>query len=148
MTGELTIFKQGGQVSTAFQGVHLPTQRLDDGVSAGFAKVSYKGSKWGIKYQGQYHPVQARMPDNTIIQSPFLDVVILRAAAHPSKAWYEGVYAEGDNAPPDCWSTNGFKPDVGVPKQQCATCIGCQWNVWGSKVNRDTGEATRGKACM
>jgi hypothetical protein len=149
MTGELTIFKTGGhQPSTAFQGVHLPTSRLDDGVSAGFAKVSYKGSKWGIKYQGQYHPAQARMPDGTIIQSPFLDVVILRAAGHPSKAWYEGLYAEGDSAPPDCWSTNGFKPDVGVPKMQCQTCVGCQWNVWGSKVNRDTGEATRGKACM
>lgn len=148
MTGELTIFRQGGQVSTAFQGVHLPQQRLDDGVSAGFAKVSYKGSKWGIKYQGQYNPVQARMPDGTIIQSPFLDVVILRAAGHPSKAWYEGLYAEGDSAPPDCWSTNGFKPDVGVPKIQSPTCVGCQWNVWGSKVNRDTGEATRGKACM
>jgi hypothetical protein len=146
--GELTIFKQGGQVSTAFQGVLLPSQRLDDGVSAGFAKLSYKGSKWGIKYQGAYHPVQARMPDGTIIQSPFLDIVILRAAGHPSKAWYEGLYSEGDNAPPDCWSTNGLKPDVGVPKMQCPTCVGCQWNVWGSKVNRDTGEATRGKACM
>lgn len=149
MTGELTIFRQGGMVpSTAFQGVSLPIQRLDDGVSAGFAKLSYKGGRWGIKYQGQYNPVQARMPDGTIIQSPFLDVVILRSAGHPSKAWYEGLYAEGDNAPPDCWSTNGFKPDIGVPKQQSPTCIGCQWNVWGSKVNRDTGEATRGKACM
>ena len=84
---ELTIFKQGGMVpSTAFQGVNLPSQRLDDGVSAGFAKVSYKGGRWGIKYQGQYTPVQARMPDGTVIQSPFLDVVLLRSAGHPSKA--------------------------------------------------------------
>jgi hypothetical protein len=84
MSGDLTIFRNGGAPSTAFKGVHLPTQRLDDGVSAGFAKMSYKGSKWGIKYQGQYVPVQARMPDGSIIQSPFLDVVILRSAGHPS----------------------------------------------------------------
>jgi hypothetical protein len=149
MTGELTIFKTGAVVSAKFKDADLPTQRLDDGVSAGFGRISYKGSKWGIRYQGAYTPIQARMPDNTIIQSPFLDVVILRAAGHPNKAWYEGAYTEGDTSqPPDCWSSNGAVPDTGAPKRQSRTCVGCQHNVWGSKINRDTGQATRGKACM
>lgn len=149
MTGELTIFKNGGVPSTKFKGADLPSQRLDDGVSAGFGRVSYKGSKWGIRYQGAYTPIQARMPDNTIIQSPFLDVVILRAAGHPNKAWYEGAYTEGDTSqPPDCWSSNGAIPDTGAPKKQSRTCVSCPHNVWGSKINRDTGQATRGKACM
>ena len=149
MVGELTIFKTGATPSLKFKGADLPTQRLDDGVSAGFARVSYKGSKWGIRYQGAYTPIQARMPDGTMIQSPFLDVVILRASGHPNKAWYAGAYSEGEiGQPPDCWSSNGQVPDAGAPKKQSKTCLGCQWNVWGSKINRDTGLATKGKACM
>jgi hypothetical protein len=149
MTGELTIFRNGSVPSTRFKDAPLPTQRLDDGVSAGFPRVSYKGSKWGIRYQGAYTPIQMMMQDRTVIQSPFLDVVILRAAGHPNKAWYAGAYTEGEQtAPPDCWSSNGAVPDAGAPNKQSRTCVGCPHNVWGSKVNRDTGQATRGKACM
>jgi hypothetical protein len=149
MTGELTIFKTGATPSLKFKGADLPTQRLDDGVSAGFARVSYKGSKWGIRYQGAYTPIQARMPDGTVIQSPFLDVVILCASGHPNKAWYAGAYSEGETStPPDCWSSNGFAPDAGAPNKQSKTCLGCPHNVWGSKINRDTGLASKGKACM
>jgi len=149
MTQELTIFKTNQVPSTKFAGVTLPTQRLDDGVSAGFPRVSYKGSKWGIRYQGAYTPIQVRMPDGMTIQSPYLDVVILKASGHPNKAWYAGAYDEGDtNTPPDCWSSNGQTPDIGAPNKQSRTCLGCVHNVWGSKVNRDTGQNTRGKACM
>ena len=149
MTNELTIFKNGAVPSLKFKGAELPKQRLDDGVSAGFARISYKGSKWGIRYQGAYTPIQARMPTGELIQSPFLDVVILRAAGHPNKAWYAGAYSEGEmSQPPDCWSSNGQVPDAGAPNRQSTTCLGCKWNVWGSKINRDTGLATKGKACM
>jgi hypothetical protein len=149
MTGELTIFKTGATPSLKFKGADLPSQRLDDGVSAGFARVSYKGSKWGIRYQGAYTPIQARMPDGTVIQSPFLDVVILRASGHPNKAWYAGAYTEGETStPPDCWSSNGHAPDIAAPNRQSKTCLGCPHNVWGSKINRDTGLASKGKACM
>jgi hypothetical protein len=145
----LTIFRNGSaQVSTRFQGVQLPTERLDDGVGAGFARVTFKGKQWGYKYQGQNYPIPYPMPDGSVIPSPYLDIVILRASGHPSKAWYEGAYQEGNMGPPDCWSTNGVIPDQSAPKRQAKTCNGCPHNVWGSKVNRDTGQATRGKACM
>jgi hypothetical protein len=146
----LTIFRNGGAVavSNRFQGVQLPTERLDEGVGAGFARVTYKGSKWGFKYQGETKPILYPMPDGSVIPSPYLDIVILRASAHPSKAWYEGAYQEGNMGPPDCWSTNGIVPDQASPKRQAKQCQGCQHNVWGSKINRDTGQATRGKACM
>jgi hypothetical protein len=39
-------------------------------------------------------------------------------------------------------------PDSGAPNKQSRTCVGCPHNVWGSKTNRETGLATRGKACM
>jgi hypothetical protein len=145
----LTIFRNGSaQVSTRFQGVQLPVERLDDGVGAGFARVTYKGKQWGFKYQGQNFPIPYPMPDGSVIPSPYLDIVILRASSHPSKAWYEGAYQEGNMGPPDCWSTNGVIPDQSAPKRQAKQCASCPHNVWGSKVNRDTGQATRGKACM
>jgi len=146
----LTIFRNGGavQVSNRFQGVQLPTERLDEGVGAGFARVTYKGSKWGFKYQGETKPILYPMPDGSVIPSPYLDIVILRASAHPSKAWYEGAYQEGNMGPPDCWSTNGVVPDQASPKRQAKQCAACPHNIWGSKINRDTGQATRGKACM
>lgn len=144
----LTIFKTGAQVSTAFRGITLPTARLDEGVEAGFARVTYKGKNWGVRYQGKMFGIPFRMPDGTVINSPWLDVVLLRAAHRPNKAWYEGSYTEGDSQPPDCWSSDGHKPDESAPKRQSPTCVGCKWNVWGSKVQRETGVATRGKACM
>jgi hypothetical protein len=145
----LTIFRNGAAVVSArFQGVQLPTERLDDGIGAGFARVTYKGSKWGFKYQGETKPILYPMPDGSVIPSPYLDIVILRASNHPSKAWYEGAYQEGNMGPPDCWSTNGVVPDQASPKRQARQCNGCPHNVWGSKINRDTGQATRGKACM
>lgn len=144
----LTIFKNGGVVSTKFQGVQLPSERLDDGVGAGFARVTYKGGKWGFKFQGQFFPITYPMQDGTVIPSPYLDIVILRASNHPSKAWYENAYQEGHIGPPDCWSTNGIVPDAQAPKRQARTCNGCDHNTWGSKINRETGMATRGKACM
>ena len=146
----LTIFRNGGavQVSNRFAGVQLPTTRLDEGVGAGFARVTYKGSKWGIKYQGETKPILYPMPDGSVIPSPYLDIVILRASSHSSKAWYEGAYQEGNSGPPDCWSTNGVVPDQASPKRQAKQCASCPHNLWGSKINRDTGQATRGKACM
>lgn len=146
----LTIFRNGGavQVSNKFQGVQLPTTRLDEGVGAGFARCTYKGSKWGIKYQGETKPILYPMPDGSVIPSPYLDIVILKASSHSSKAWYEGAYQEGNMGPPDCWSTNGVVPDQASPKRQSRQCVSCPHNLWGSKINRDTGQATRGKACM
>jgi hypothetical protein len=145
----LTIFRNGAlQVSKRFDNANLPTTGLDEGMGAGFARVTYKGGDWGIRYQGQFTPIEIETQHGGRVQSPYLDVVMLDAANHFSKAWYEGAYTEGQLGPPDCYSANGIVPDPQSAKPQCRTCAACDHNKFGSKINVQTGEAMKGKACM
>jgi hypothetical protein len=149
MSGELTIFKTGAAAvrSKVFDQSKVNADAIDAGIGAGFAKITYKGAKWGIKYQGNTQMLRrfdAQNRDDG--PSPNLDIVIVNAAEHPSKYWYEGKYQEGDITPPDCFSSNGIVPDVGAPKKQSPTCAGCKNNAWGSAM-KDGGVAGKGKAC-
>jgi len=145
----LTIFRNGQfQVSKLFDNAKLPTTGLDEGIGAGFARVVYKGGKWGIRYQGEYHPYEITLNNGQKVDSPYLDIVMLRSAAHSSKAWYEGAYTEGQMGPPDCYSSNGVVPDPASAKPQSRNCAQCEHNKFGSKINAQTGEAMKGKACM
>ena len=150
MANDLTILRNGALPSTAFKDANLPKTRLDEGTAGSpFARVSYKAGKWAIKFQGKFDPL-SRIVDGRREQNPNLDVVILKAANHPSKAWYEAAYnPEAEQAGPDCYSSLGMKPDLpGSRKPQHDTCLLCPHNAWGSKVDRTTGEARKGKDCM
>ena len=73
-----------------------------------------------------------------------IDVVILDA--HPVgrdtyRAYYEGVYKEGEATAPACFSSDGKIPSPTSEKPQCATCAQCPKNIKGSGINGD------GKAC-
>ena len=61
-----------------------------------------------------------------------MDIVIIRAAEHTSRSYYAGTYVEGANALPDCWSTDGTKPDAQVKAPQCSNCAQCPMNAAGS----------------
>jgi hypothetical protein len=124
--------------------------KLSAGVGAGFASLRYKGGRWAIKFQGATVPlVRYRQEGQNWINdgpNPFLDCIIIDVAERPAKYYYEGRYVEGDQTPPDCWSSNGVKPDSGAPKKQSPTCAGCRWNQWGTAVGPD-GAPSRGKRC-
>jgi len=149
MANELTMFKNGGAIgpSKVLEKSKVNANALDAGVTLGFGKVTCKGGKWGIRYQGETRMLR-RFNDQGQDDgpSPFLDVVIVNAAEHSSKVWYEGKYTEGDSAPPDCSAGNGIVPDASSPKKQSETCALCQWNKWGSAVRGD-GTVSKGKAC-
>lgn len=61
-----------------------------------------------------------------------MDVVIVRAAEHTSRSYYAGSYVEGSTALPDCWSTDGNKPDAQVSSPQASACALCPMNAAGS----------------
>lgn len=150
MATDLTILRNGALPSTAFKDANLPKTRLDEGTAGSpFARVSYKAGKWAVKFQGKFDPA-TRIVDGRREQNPNLDVVILKAANHPSKAWYAAAYnPEAEQTGPDCYSSLGMKPDLpGSRKPQNDTCLLCPHNAWGSKVDRQTGEARKGKDCM
>lgn len=114
---------------------------LASGISAGFGVVSYRGKVWRIKHRGEERDVMRPDGDGP---ANSLEFVVVKSAPVISKIFYEEGYQEGSSAPPDCWSTDGIRPDPASPKKQCSTCAGCPQNAWGSKV---TPAGKAGKAC-
>lgn len=61
-----------------------------------------------------------------------MDIVIVRAAEHTSRSYYAGSYVEGSMSLPDCWSSDGSKPDAQVESPQATACALCPMNAAGS----------------
>lgn len=132
-------FKAGAQLPAVFAGTAADS--LGEGIRSGFGIIGYRGKVWSTKYQGNEKAMMR--PDGDGPQAS-IEVVIVQASPSIAKIFYEGGWVDGSNAPPDCWSTDGVKPDSGAPKKQSPTCAGCPRNAWGSKVT-DAGKA--GKEC-
>jgi hypothetical protein len=113
---------------------------LYDGIQAGFAVVSIRGSRWRISKGGETEPVVNA--DGEPVAS--LECVIVKASRNVSKIFYAEAYAEGDAEAPDCWSVDGLTPDAGSGTPQSKTCATCPQNVWGSKI---TPAGKKTKAC-
>lgn len=104
---------------------------LFDGISGGFAVVSFRGSKWRIKHGGEEKPILNENEEPV----PSLECVLVKASKNVSKIFYAGQYEEGDDSAPDCWSIDGIKPDSACPNVQADNCAACPNNVWGSKIS-------------
>lgn len=104
--------------------------------------ISIKGKVFRRRVPGQ--------DDQALPMGADLPVIIL-AADPPGRLTAKKFYVKSfdDDKPeaPDCASSNGVVPDVGVPNRQSDTCAACPKNAWGSAVDNQTGEARKGKAC-
>lgn len=116
-------------------------EELAPGIAAPFAVIGYKGARWSVRHRGNTTVLER--DDGSFV--PFLDVVMLFAAPHHSKVFYAKAYQDGDDDVPDCWSTDGIKPDQAAPRKQATICANCKWNEFGSRTNAATG--AKGKAC-
>ena len=63
-----------------------------------------------------------------------------------SKIHFDGPYVPGSDTPPDCYSHNGYYPDVRASAPQCESCALCPHNRWGSAKSNMTGKDI--KACQ
>lgn len=71
-----------------------------------------------------------------------MNVVVVGAAQHNSRTFYEATFAEGQGAKmPDCFSDNGISPNPKSTAPQAATCKDCPQNVDGSAPSG------KGRAC-
>jgi hypothetical protein len=162
---DLTVFKTG-QLTRAklFDQVKGGEHSLSTGIGAGFARVTYKGGKWGTRYQGKTEMTRKYKWNASMNKwdddgpQDKLDIVIIAAAEHPSKYWYKSAYDPNQEvfARPDCWASDGIKPDSGVAYhpggkdkggKQSETCVTCPHDGWGSARPRADGRPSRGKAC-
>ena len=100
------------------------------GVQSGFPVISYRGKVWRVRKSGE-EQMHVDADGNAL---PTIEVVLLKSNERPSKTCYDSGYTEGDNAKPACWSSDGVKPDSGVPVKKSPLCAPCPANVWGSKM--------------
>lgn len=140
MSTDVTTFA-GAAVPAVFRDMAPDADDLSAGVSGGFAVISFRASKWRVKYQGEETLLQNAAGDP--IAS--MEVVILRANRHITKTFYEKGYTDGAVEAPDCFSLDGITPDVGAPKPQAANCASCPKNVFGSRI---TPAGKKAKACQ
>ena len=61
-----------------------------------------------------------------------MNVVIVKSASNVHRTFYAGTYKEGENAAPDCWSSNNETPDAIVRNPQSPKCATCSQNIKGS----------------
>lgn len=111
---------------------------LSGGVQSGFPVISYKGKVWRVRKSGE-EQVHVNEEGEAM---PSLELVLLRSNERPSKTYYKGAYSEGDQGKPDCWSSDGLRPDSTVPTPVSQLCQNCPMNQWGSKIT-DQGKQTR-----
>lgn len=67
------------------------------------------------------------------IEERNMDVIIVRAAPHVSRQWFEKQYdPEAGAVAPDCWSADGETSDPSSKKRQSVKCANCPKNIAGS----------------
>lgn len=118
--------------------------------TGGFPKISIEGGKFHEVDAGVDggHPrtyMVAPKPGQPASPLMCLETVIIAANPALVKTYYAAKWTKGMAETPNCQSSNGVTPDVGVPNKQADVCATCPQNQWGSKISEATGKEV--KAC-
>jgi hypothetical protein len=125
MANDIALFREAGATIPA----HLRTGALDSltkslmGSSGSNKTISIRGGSFRMVVDGQ---------EVMVSEDRALDVVIVNAAPHISRTYYEGAYKEGEKSAPVCWSNDGTKPDPSSESPQASACAVCPMNINGS----------------
>lgn len=134
----VTLPKTFGPIAKAFAKGDFNND-LASGIVSGLGVVSLRGKVWRVKFGGEERVLLREDGDGP---RSSIEVVIVKAAPHVSKVFYEDGYQEGSAAAPDCWSSNSITPDASAPKRQSNACASCKQNAIGSRVST-TGKSAR-----
>jgi hypothetical protein len=107
---------------------HIRNRQIDDVTASlagggGSKRISIRGKVFRLMDGGQQIAVN---------EDRAMNVVVVNAAPHVSRTFYEGTYEEGKNVPPDCWSADGITPASNAQNPQAASCADCPQNIKGS----------------
>jgi hypothetical protein len=108
---------------------HLQNVKLDDftkafSASGGTTKrITLRGRVFRLVDGGK------EIAKNT---DPFMDVVVVNGSRTVQKTWYAGEYNPDETSVPDCWSSDGERPDADVADPQSARCKECPQAIKGS----------------
>jgi hypothetical protein len=108
---------------------HLQNVKLDDftksfSASGGSTKrITLRGRVFRLVDGGK------EIAKNT---DAFMDVVVVNGSRTVQKTWYAGEYNPDETSVPDCWSSDGERPDADVAGPQSARCKECPQAIKGS----------------
>lgn len=108
---------------------HLQNVKLDDftksfSASGGSTKrITLRGRVFRLVDGGK------EIAKNT---DPYMDVVVVNGSRTVQKTWYAGEYNADETSVPDCWSSDGERPDADVADPQSARCKECPQAIKGS----------------
>lgn len=128
--------------SALLSGHKSSSRDLSEGVANSFPLISLRGGKWRYRWRGNEQVIN---DPKTGFAAPTLEVVIVDASKTLTKMFYRDPYAEGQNRPPDCWSSDGKVPDAAVPEPVSEICLTCPKNAFGSVI---TPAGKKAKACQ
>ena len=107
-------------------------------------RVSIAGNRFTLVEADGAEQMVTTMDKNVGI---YLDAVIVGIDASNNKIYYAEQFTPNQEnyTPPACTSSDGVRPDQGVPEPQAELCSTCPQNVWGSKI---TPQGKSSKACQ
>lgn len=108
---------------------HLQNVKLDDFTKAFSASG---GSTKRITLRGRVFRLVDGGKEIAKNTDPFMDVVVVNGSRTVQKTWYAGEYNADETSVPDCWSSDGERPDADVADPQSARCKECPQAIKGS----------------
>ena len=108
---------------------HLQNVKLDDFTKA-FSTSG--GSTKRITLRGRVFRLVDGGKEIAKNTDPHMDVVVVNGSRTVQKAWYAGEYNPDETSVPDCWSSDGERPDADVADPQSPRCKECPQAIKGS----------------
>ena len=108
---------------------HLQNVKLDDFTQA---FKSSGGSVKRITLRGRVFRLVDGGKEIAKNTDPHMDVVIVSGSKTVQKSYYAGEYNAEETSVPDCWSSDGERPDADVANPQGERCKDCQQAIKGS----------------
>ena len=115
---------------------------LASGVAISFPILSIGPGQWTVRWKGEERIVT--VPGHDDINQPFIDVIFLDVQKDMSRVYYKQAFGNQRNRP-DCWSSNGVRPDAEVPVPVNPVCGTCPNSAWGSGASP---AAPKAQACQ
>jgi hypothetical protein len=108
---------------------HLQNVKLDDFTKAFSASG---GSTKRITLRGRVFRLVDGGKEIAKNTDSYMDVVIVNGSRTVQKTWYAGEYNPDETSVPDCWSSDGERPDADVADPQSERCKECSQAIKGS----------------
>jgi hypothetical protein len=113
----------------------------EDTLAVAGGSVAATNSNKRISIAGGVFRKMANGKEVGAIEDRHMNVIFVKMAHDPSRAFYAEAYKEGEKLAPACWSSDSKKPDADVPNPPAATCETCHNSAKGS------GTGGQGTAC-